>query len=158
MIGIPHSGKSTFSKYLKKNYKYNIVSTDEIKKKIYKGNNYDIKHLFDVQKIELENFMKRKKLIVADSNNSRNEYRNEIIKLANKYNYKYYSICIEADLDIVKERLINDNKKNVLNNLDFYLEEIELNNVDFFIKNDNTNNYFNFIDEVMMKINEENKK
>ena len=137
-------------------YNYKIVSTDNIKRRIYKDSKYNVKHLFEIQKIELETLMKKNCLIVADSNNSKKTYRNDIIKLANKYNYKYYSIYIESGLEDVKERLIKDSKNHILNNLDFYINEIELDDIDFSINNNNTNNYYNFIDKVMIKINEKN--
>ena len=156
LVGIPHSGKTTFSKYLQEKYNYKIVSTDNIKRRIYKDSKYNVKHLFEIQKIELETLMKKNCLIVADSNNSKKTYRNDIIKLANKYNYKYYSIYIESSLEDVKERLIKDNKNHILNNLDFYINEIELDDIDFSINNNNTNDYYNFIDKVMIKINEKN--
>ena len=156
LVGIPHSGKTTFSKYLQEKYNYKIVSTDNIKRRIYKDSKYNVKHLFEIQKIELETLMKKNCLIVADSNNSKKTYRNDIIKLANKYNYKYYSIYIESSLEDVKERLIKDSKNHILNNLDFYINEIELDDIDFSINNNNTNDYYNFIDKVMIKINEKN--
>lgn len=156
LVGIPHSGKTTFSKYLQEKYNYKIVSTDNIKRRIYKDSKYNVKHLFEIQKIELETLMKKNCLIVADSNNSKKTYRNDIIKLANKYNYKYYSIYIESCLEDVKERLIKDSKNHILNNLDFYINEIELDDIDFSINNNNTNDYYNFIDKVMIKINEKN--
>ena len=43
-------------------------------------------------------------------NNSKKVYRYDIIKLANKYNYKYYSVYIESNLEDVKKRLIKDKK------------------------------------------------
>ena len=46
LLGIPHSGKTTFSNYINKKYNYSIVSTDEIKHRIYGNNKYDIKTLF----------------------------------------------------------------------------------------------------------------
>lgn len=156
LVGIPHSGKTTFSKYLQEKYNYKIVSTDNIKRRIYKDSKYNVKHLFEIQKIELETLMKKNCLIVVDSNNSKKTYRNDIIKLANKYNYKYYSIYIESGLEDVKERLIKDSKNHILNNLDFYINEIELDDIDFSINNNNTNDYYNFIDKVMIKINEKN--
>ena len=66
LVGIPHSGKTTFSKYLQEKYNYKVVSTDDIKKRIYKGGKYDVKHLFEVQKEELETLMKNNCLVVAD--------------------------------------------------------------------------------------------
>ena len=154
LVGIPHSGKTTFSKYLKDKYNYEIVSTDEIKKEIYINGKYDIKHLFEIQKDKLETLMKSNSLIIADSNNSKKIYRDEIIKIANKYNYNYYSVYIKSSIKDVKDRLKKDNKNHVLNNLDFYINEIDLYDVDFEINNDNTKNYFNEIDKVMMSINE----
>ena len=156
LVGIPHSGKTTFSKYLQEKYNYKIVSTDNIKRRIYKDSKYNVKHLFEIQKIELETLMKKNCLIVADSNNSKKTYRNDIIKLANKYNNKYYSIYIETGLEDEKERLIKDSKNHILNNLDFYINEIDLDDIDFSINNNNTNDYYNFIDKVMIKINEKN--
>ena len=75
LVGIPHSGKTTFSKYLQEKYNYKIVSTDNIKRRIYKDSKYNVKHLFEIQKIELETLMKKNCLIVADSNNSKKTYR-----------------------------------------------------------------------------------
>ena len=154
LVGIPHSGKTTFSKYLQEKYNYKVVSTDDIKKRIYKGGKYDVKHLFEVQKEELETLMKNNCLVVADSNNSKKIYRDDIIKLALKYNYKHYSIYIKSNIEDVKERLIKDNKIHILNNLYFYINEIDLYDVDFSINNDNTSDYYNVIDKVMIKINE----
>lgn len=157
LVGIPHSGKTTFSKYLQKKYNYKIVSTDNIKKEIYKGGKYDVKHLFEIQKIELEALMKENCLIVADSNNSKKKYRDDIIKLATRYDYKYYSIYIESNLKNVKKRLIKNHKNHILNNLDFYINEIELDDIEFSINNNNTNEYYKLIDKVMRKINEKDK-
>ena len=154
LVGIPHSGKTTFSKYLKDKYNYEIVSTDEIKKEIYKNEEYDVKHLFEIQKVKLEALMKSNSLIIADSNNSKKIYRDEIIKIANKYNYKYYIVYIKSNIKDVKDRLKKDNKNHVLNNLDFYINEIDLYDVDFEIYNDNTKKYYTGIDKVMISINE----
>lgn len=153
LIGIPHAGKTTFSKYVQKKYNYKIVSTDDIKKGIYKNGKYDVKHLFEIQKIEIETLMKKNYLIVADSNNSKKIYRYDIIKLANKYNYQYYSVYIESNLEDVKKRLIKDKKNHVLDNLDYYINEIDLDDIDFLIYNNNTDDYYNFIDKVAIKIN-----
>ncbi len=153
LIGIPHSGKTTFSKYLQEKYNYKAVSTDNIKKRIYKNGKYDVKHLFEIQKIELEALMKKNYLIVADSNNSKKIYRYDIIKLANKYNYKYYSVYIVSNLEDVKKRLIKDKKNHVLDNLDFYINEIDLDDIDFLIYNNDTDDYYIFIDKVARKIN-----
>lgn len=153
LIGIPHSGKTTFSKYLQEKYNYKAVSTDDIKKRIYKNGKYDVKHLFEIQKIELEDLMKKNYLIVADSNNSKKIYRYDIIKLANKYNYKYYSVYIVSNLEDVKRRLIKDKKNHVLDNLDFYINEIDLDDIDFLIYNNDTDDYYIFIDKVARKIN-----
>ena len=153
LIGIPHSGKTTFSKYLQEKYNYKAVSTDNIKKRIYKNGKYDVKHLFEIQKIELEALMKKNYLIVADSNNSKKIYRDDIIKLANKYNYKYYSVYIVSNLEDVKKRLIKDKKNHVLDNLDFYINEIDLDDIDFLIYNNDTDDYYIFIDKVARKIN-----
>ena len=158
LVGIPHSGKTTFSNYLKEKYNYKVVSTDDIKRRIYKGGKYDVKHLFEIQKIELETLMMKNYSIIADSNNSKKIYRNDIIELANKYNYKYYSVYIEANLEDVKERLIRDNKNHVLNNLDFYINEIDLDDIDFLIKNNNTTDYYDYIEEVVRKTNEKTRK
>ena len=156
LVGIPHAGKTTFSKYLQEKYNYKAVSTDNIKKRIYKGGKYNVKHLFEIQKIELEVLMKKNYLIVADSNNSTKKYRDDIIKLATRYDYKYYSIYIESNLEDVKERLIKNHKNHILNNLDFYINEIELDGIEFSINNNNTKYYYKFIDKVMRKINEKN--
>lgn len=153
LVGIPHAGKTTFSKYLQKKYNYKAVSTDDIKKRIYKNGKYDVKHLFEIQKIELETLMKKNCLIVADSNNSKKIYRYDIIKLANKYNYKHYSIYIESNLEDVKKRLIKDKKNHILENLNFYINEIDLDGIDFLIYNNNTDDYYNFIDKVAKEIN-----
>ena len=153
LIGIPHAGKTTFSKYMQEKYNYKLVSTDDIKKRIYKNGKYDVKHLFEIQKIELETLMKKNYSIVADSNNSKKIYRYDIIKLANKYNYKHYSIYIESNLEDVKKRLIKDEKNHILENLDFYINEIDLDDIDFLIYNNNTDDYYNFIDKVAKEIN-----
>ena len=145
--------KLHFQNIYKKKYNYKVVSTDDIKRRIYKNGKYDVKHLFEIQKIELKTLMKKNCLIVADSNNSKKIYRDDIIKLANKYNYKHYSVYIESNLEDVKKRLIKDKKNHILENLDFYINEIDLDGIDFLIYNNNTDDYYNFIDKVAKKIN-----
>lgn len=60
---------------------------------------------------------------------------------------------IESNIKDVKKRLIRDKKNHILENLDFYINEIDLDGIDFLIYNNNTDDYYNFIDKVAKKIN-----
>lgn len=156
LVGIPHCGKTTFSNYVQYNYGFSVVSTDKIKKEIYNLNkNYDIEVLFKKQKEKLVELFEKKENIIADSNNSKVIYRQEIINIAKKYNYRTITIYILSDLSHIITRLKNDKKEHIIKNIKFYIDEIELDDVDYMIFNNKQ--YFKSIDKIMKGILYETK-
>ena len=95
------------------------------------------------------------------------EYQNINRKLY-KSKYKYYyleqvknkygklNVYIYSDLDEIKRRLKSNNKSHIIDNLDFYLNEIDLIGIDYKIYNRNINDYFKNIDKIINDIEGDN--
>ena len=152
LIGVPNSGKTTFTNYVKKiTNNFVSVSTDEIKKIKY-GNNkhYDITTLFNIQILKIESLMKLNKNIIADSNSPKKKYRSNYYFLAQKYNYNLKIVYIDCSENIVKPRLKSNSKDHIVNKLDFYYNEIDLPNSYYKINNDSDlNSYYRQINKFL---------
>lgn len=73
-----------------------------------------------------------------------------------KNKYGKLNVYIYSDLDEIKRRLKSNNKSHIIDNLDFYLNEIDLIGIDYKIYNRNINDYFKNIDKIINDIEGDN--
>jgi len=107
-VGIPGSGKSTASNFLRDKYGFNTVATDRIKSFLMKNKKNFIKpDLFYIQAIVFRYLFKRGVNVTSDSNSNLSKYRYRLKRLAEKYRYNVITLNITCDPEVCLKRIIS---------------------------------------------------
>lgn len=108
LIGIPCSGKSTYAaNIILKKPNALIIATDEIRKKLtgtYKFSLDSNKMVFDIAKKMIDEALKQGFDVVFDATNTNKKYRNSIISIAKRNNFKIFAIVFKTPLKICLKR------------------------------------------------------
>ena len=109
MVGVPGSGKSTYSKYIQKQYKSIIVSPDDIREELYgsadvQGEWNEIEEVMDNM---IDEYAHQSIIIDATHCNSRS--RKESKFKLEKYGHNVIAVVLERSLDIcLQQNMIRD--------------------------------------------------
>ena len=124
MVGIPASGKSSYSRQLASTSNAKIISTDLIREKIYGDANYQ----GTWKNIEVEIYKLMKKYIkknisfIVDATNTKKEHRAPLLKFSDSIEWVCY--WLDTDLQICKERNLERLRtvpNNVIDNMHYQL-------------------------------------
>lgn len=114
MVGIPGSGKSTISKNSEMLKNANVISSDEIREKLF-GNEADNSNntlVFETFYSKIEESLKEGKLTVADSTAINRNTRKQLYLIAAKYNRPIRLIIMNIQKEVAKYR--NSNRSRVV--------------------------------------------
>jgi len=132
LTGVPGSGKSTISARLAERMNGTRISTDALKGLIYNRdvNTDELELLFDIQHYIFEKIMDTGGAIISDSNSAKEWQRDKLKTLASKHGYRAKVIFVSAPKEVIRERLLQRAKEDVINRdaiLDFeqYYEELD---------------------------------
>ena len=104
MVGIPASGKSSYSRQLASTSNAKIISTDLIREKIYgdasyQGNWSEIEN--ELYKL-MKKYLKKNISFIIDATNTKKEYRESLLKFSDSIDWVCY--WLDTDLQECKER------------------------------------------------------
>lgn len=113
LLGIPGSGKSTFSKNIISKYQKNIkfFSTDDVSFKFTKDSSKYHTGSSDLNRKYLLNYIKSGQNFVYDTTGSNEKSVFDVFKSAKKEGYKVIFILILIDLDTAKDQNLSRFKK-----------------------------------------------
>lgn len=108
VAGLPGSGKSYFASRLAAQFKAAYISSDQVRKTIDGRSKYDLKDKLSVYR-EMANlteeYLGKGENVVVDATFYRKTMRNLIYTLADKYSTEIYFIYIEAEEDLIRQRV-----------------------------------------------------
>lgn len=124
-VGIPGSGKSTFTEcYMKKNSSFYRISRDEIRKSCTGLNNNDFKTsdkhddikqiIINIEAYSLNLLLSQHKDIIIDNTNSKKNDLENIINLSIKAHYQVTIYFFDTDFLLSKERIKKRDKTDNL--------------------------------------------
>ena len=107
LVGLPASGKSTFSKRLAASKNAVIISTDSIRKMLYKDESKqgDWKEIERVLHDSIFQSISKGQSVIIDATHTVKEHRQVLINLSNKINWTCYFLntdketCIKRNLE-----------------------------------------------------------
>jgi predicted kinase len=108
LIGLPGSGKSTFAaRMLAQQPRYNIVSTDEIRQKLY-GNSATQGHWPDIEMqvlVQIKAALQNGYPVIYDATNFKHTHRIDLLqKLSHFSNVSWIACYLQTPLEQCKER------------------------------------------------------
>lgn len=107
MVGLPCSGKSTYSLELSRKNNAIIVSSDNIREELLINNVYkkqDNENIFNVVYNRIYYYLNINRDIIFDATNTNRIYREHYVKLVQKYNYKVIAIVFNTPIEVCIER------------------------------------------------------
>lgn len=117
LIGIPCSGKSTYSNKNFKNPNTMIVSTDEIRKGLtgtYRFSQETNDKVFEIAKVEIQSWLSKGYDVVFDATNTNKKYRKRFIDLGVKNNAQNIGVVFMTPLKIcLKRNSIRDSERKI---------------------------------------------
>lgn len=125
--GFPRSGKTTLQKFMNKNIEMVTVSADDLRWLVYgqryfqPGENY----VWSVRETMIINLMQQRKTIFIDECNNTIGRRNNIIRLARKYEYDITCMFINVKASECRKRALNEGDFEIIPVIDKM--EIEFN-------------------------------
>jgi len=111
MCGIPASGKSTIAKHIANRTNAVIVSSDEIRRELYPGQDYDIEQNRETFRILGHRFraaLKAGQNVIIDAVNRRPSERKKYAASAKKKGYR--TICVFCDKSVKNAILANHSR------------------------------------------------
>ena len=119
VFGLPGSGKSYFASRLAKKFKAWYVNSDGLRKELMPEPSYSTREKVSVYKAMLDMMtiaIGESQDIVLDATFYKKSIRNKFIATTERLNEKLIFIIIEADQNIIKERL---NEKRIFSEADY---------------------------------------
>ncbi|MCK4259573.1 MAG: ATP-binding protein [Halanaerobiales bacterium] len=137
-FGIPGSGKSMIAKEINKRYPSVLVSSDFIA--ISQNLDYSDKYhwTFEILNYLIDKYLEKGYNVIADSNSDKYKIRKELYKTAQKRGVTPYVFWLDTDIELVKKRQEERNKKDSKDLREEYL---------FYIDDQELERFYNDIEE-----------
>lgn len=123
-VGLPASGKTTYSHLISNLVGGVIVSSDKIKETLFGNNKYDLPTIFNEQEKILIDLCKTGCNIIVDSNCDKQWIRDKHQKLAISYGYRPIIIELVCPLDVLRHRLSSRRRLKLKTNKT-YVHEVD---------------------------------